>query len=342
MNNKIRINSLLLLVIYMLSTKISATNQIDLLEEEIKPLKIKIELCEKIYEEIKNKQNSLINTHTGLTPDKNKIAMHCYDSPVKQKMVPQITKIKKKCARNLFNENKSNTKEIYKTIFHNNYEFQSNKWAFFDPYQKNYNYSSVLIDCDDKIFDNIAKEITKKIKSKNPNIFLKIIINYINDNIEILKNLLTYEKSPDGFCCRHFSTLALPIFAKVLEDDSHNFKGKIHQLSSNVINEEWKSPEGHAWNVLMLEEQDKGNIVYSYWFVDVYNKCFLKIPVILQKKLKIYYIENKNLKTKTIITNNHYYQYAKTTFDKYISKDNDLKQKMELGAYKLMAKNNLF
>lgn len=46
MNNKIRINSLLLLVIYMLSTKISATDQIDLLEE-IKLSEINIELCEK-------------------------------------------------------------------------------------------------------------------------------------------------------------------------------------------------------------------------------------------------------------------------------------------------------
>ncbi len=339
MNNKIRINSLLLLVIYMLSTKISATDQIDLLEE-IKPLEINIELCEKIYQKIKNKKKLILNTQTNLTPKKNTIKTYPLDSPMKEKLNATIKK--RKCARNLFNSKESNTEIIYKIIFHNNHEFQSNKWAFFDPYQENNNDAYVLIDCDDKKLDTIAKEITKKIKSKNPNIFLKIIINYINDNIETLKNLLTYEENSDGFCCRHFSTLALPIFAKVLEDDSHNFVGKIHQLSSNIINEQWESPDAHAWNVLILEEKNSDKVVYSYWFVDVYNKCFLKIPFILKEKLQMYYIKNKNLKTKIITSNNYYYQYTKNTFDKYISQDNDLKEKMELAAHKFIAKNKLF
>ena len=153
MNNKIRINSLLLLVIYMLSTKISATDQIDLLEE-IKPLEINIELCEKIYQKIKNKKKLILNTQTNLTPKKNTIKTYPLDSPMKEKLNATIKK--RKCARNLFNSKESNTEIIYKIIFHNNHEFQSNKWAFFDPYQENNNDAYVLIDCDDKKLEHIA------------------------------------------------------------------------------------------------------------------------------------------------------------------------------------------
>ena len=81
MNNKIKTNSLLLSVIYIFSTHIFATDQIDL-PEEIKPLEINIELCEKIYEKIKNKKKFTINTHSGLTPKKNAIKMYTLDSPI--------------------------------------------------------------------------------------------------------------------------------------------------------------------------------------------------------------------------------------------------------------------
>jgi len=61
----------------------------------------------------------------------------------------------------------------------------------------------------------------------------------------------------------------------------------------------------------------------------------------LEEKLNMYFIKKKNLKTKIITNHNCYYQYAKNTFDKYLSKNNDSEVQMELAAQKFIAKNKL-
>lgn len=342
MNNNIKINSLFLLIIYIFSAQTFAADQIDL-SAEIKPLEINIELCKKIYEKIKNKKQFILNTQTDLTPKKNTIKMYSLDSPIKKKLNPVITK--RKCTRNLFNSDESNKEIIYKTIFHNNYEFESDKWAFFDPFSKD---DYVLIDCDDKKWDNIVKEITiniaiENIQKKQFKIFIKTMIAEIHNNTSEIKSLLTYKENSDGFCCRHFSTLALPIFAKVLQDDSHHFAGKIHQLSSTEINHNWTPNLEHSWNIIMLGDKDEDEVSYSCWFLDIYNKCFAKICSKLDKSsVKIYKIINSKLIKDYVYKNDDMYNYIKNTFDTYILQNKEFSEKMELAAHKFIAKNKLF
>jgi hypothetical protein len=135
--------------------------------------------------------------------------------------------------------------------------------------------TKVFIDCERPIFQRAADELSADTYGSFEE-QLVAIIRWIHNNIqELFEAVICEEKENKEMECRHFATIALPIFCRILADDRFAFKGVVHQVQASIFDAKWHySKPGHVWNFIRLENADES----PNWFVDVYNWAFVEMP----------------------------------------------------------------
>lgn len=254
---------------------------------------------------IKKDRKTIRNQSTGSTPKKPR--SHCLDTPIKK--VVGIS------ARLMQKEGRAGSKSgrQCKIIYSNDTSFASGQWTFADPLCAT---SSVAIDCDNLIWDMHINSLVEEIKSDSQANFIASVIELTHSRLEELSELLYFCSQEKELECRHFATLALPIFTKLLEHSDIPFSGRIQQISADVVDHNWlKSDDGHVWNMLTII--DLG--VETHWLVDVTHKVFINLTETpyLTKLKATEVLEHGKMKSYALTSKNIHYDYARITKEKF-------------------------
>lgn len=270
-----------------------------IIEMDVRPLK-----------EIRNKRKSIYGESSGFSPKKRSRRSFCLDTPKKELLGVSATL---KCVykrKKLFEEDSSGLPcQII-----NSYEsdFNSGLWAYVDPAAPK---SSAAIDCDAPDWDKFIEDVIADIDFSSQERFIASTIWAIHEKLETVRKIMVFQKG-DELVCRHFATLALPIFTKLLMHSENSFVGKIHQISADIYKSGWShAGDGHVWNFLSISEGNEE----SHWLVDVFRKRFINLsesPFL--KRLS----EKRVTREGGILSNNlnqksDFYDYARLTKEKF-------------------------
>lgn len=205
--------------------------------------------------------------------------------------------------------------------------FVSGKKAYVDPCCLS---GSVLVDCDHEHWNAIISAMLPLINVDTQENFLASFISAINNNINELKKFAYFNSRDKVLECRHFATISLPVFSKLMERETIPFRGTIQFLGANAIAREWKITDGHAWNLVKIIEDGTETL----WLVDVYN--FLMVNLSKARFLKDHEVirvaKDGTVSREGVSYSDWYYPYLvatrekmglKTTRKKVLYKDED-------------------
>jgi len=249
------------------------------------------------------------------------------DSPEKAKYIKNVLvknriskKQKPQSARALaFIEETEEAIQEYQTIFKKHDNFSAGKWAFVDPRHAN---ATVCVNSDNEQWDSLINAeflpVLKKID--DPKYFIGKVIYLINKNISKIRPLVISVESKDGnFVCRHFATLSLTMFSKLLTHEDIFFSGSVGLISADFFDKNWETPEaGHVWNIINLKNTDdkKNNQV---WLFDTYNRGFVNLSASenISEHQLIKVNNSGKLFTKSLSENASFLDWVECTMDKY-------------------------
>jgi hypothetical protein len=271
--------NLLAVILFFFSFSMRASDNTVINKEEVlgsflpqPDLKIILKLESEEIQKIRDQREDILKETTGYTPGKSSKRSFCFESPLKN--LTNISATLKEVPPSKKSKPNEETEKVFVSIFSKDSAFSSGLWAFVDPMAA---LSSVGINCDDPSWDSLIDDLVEDefVNCESQEFFIASTIKYINDNSNALRCHLLC--SPQGeMWCRHFATLALPIFAKLLDHEAVPFSGEIHQIAAETLDWNWeRAGPGHVWNMLMLKDDDSDE--YIYWFVDVFNKKFINL-----------------------------------------------------------------
>jgi hypothetical protein len=286
---------------------------------------------------------------TGLSPGRTGKRSVCLDTPKKNAVGISVSAVQaghkpplKKCKLNFEETSEVLSIRPCQIIYSADTSFKTGLWAYADPTAAN---SSAAIDSDDPGWNSIIEELLIEINPQNQENFIASIIQYIKNNRNALKKMLIYQAG-DALECRHFATLALPIFAKLLNHPDVPFLGSIQQISADVIDQKWAHADvGHVWNLLTLSD----GVQKTEWFLDVYRNRIINLsetPYL--SKLKLQKLNGEGFfEEETMTKKSDFYDYARLTKEKFnicprnknnLSKNNGAQR---LGAAKQLLQGSL-
>ncbi len=290
----------------------------------------------KPIEEIKANKKIIQESSSGFSPKKRGYRSFCLDTP-KKKLLGVSATLEQVKKRKLFEDEKLSDLPC-RIVNADESEYESSVWAYVDPAAPE---SSAAIDCGATEWVEIIEELVQDINFSNQETFIASTIWVINQKIDKIKKMLIFQKG-DELVCRHFATLALPIFAKLLLLPEIPFKGTVHQISADIFKSDWsRADDGHVWNFLSLSESG----TKSHWLVDVFQRRLINLSE--SPFLKRLY-EKKVTRKGDIITSNltkksHFYDYARLTKEKFgLSSRNNIEKKPQakkLAVTKVLARS---
>jgi hypothetical protein len=147
------------------------------------------------------------------------------------------------------------------------------------------------------------------------------------ENQKLIDGIVYDKKNPenDKLVCRHFATLALPIFDQIFKI-SNEFNGSIQKLTSGEFKDGLKKQNGHEWNIITFTKENRSS---NKFFVDVYNKAFAQIDTVksLENITMISIDQNGELLFTNIDSESFYYKYLIVTNERAPFIHNENKRK---------------
>lgn len=283
----------------------------------------------KYIKKILKNQDAIKATKTKTTPTKGKNKHISLDEPLNDKAIASLIFI-----------NDLGEPIPFNAIRFRDGQFHKGKWAFCDPI---FLKSNVGVDCDNELWNQAANLYFKTFKAKLKHFdekgFIGSLVHFVNllieSNLENISHFLfirdkrqenlnsddSKKLSEVNLVCRHYSTFALPVVARILRDARCPFSGSIHFDESSSMSWKYKILAGHAWNVIKIDGTKRKP---NSWVVDFYNKEFVDVT----KKILKNMTTNVNKKegdtfkiTSSPLTRSSFiYPYAVVSMDKLYPK----------------------
>ncbi len=298
----------------------------------------KVEWDPTFFEEAMKEKQAILRKSTTFSPKKPD-TNYSIKTPVKEQINYRVSvkkneeiPVKRLAPKNLmdeFNEAEDvaeeNDKELkttilkFKNIYSHSTAFSTGQWTYVDPW---FPEAPIPIDCDDQVWPELINKMMGELDLNSHKDFISSTILSIHKYLpEITKTM--FHNADEELVCRHFATMALPVFAKILEQNKSNLRGTIQQIVANSYNPDWSSDkEGHAWNLLTLHDDNNSFLSRKHWFLDVYNKEFVDLSENFHSKdLKINF--QKQLKkgvfwrSKKLVPKSFQWPYVELTKEKF-------------------------
>jgi hypothetical protein len=306
------------------------------LDEEDPEITLKIDTQElliwldrKFFEISRQNASQLFHHPTGYSPKKAN-TLYSLRTPIHKQVKPQSTLVitRTKARRNLLSEFEQNPEPAgcevhidfteFKDICSSETAFSSSQWALHDIWNPK---SSVAVDCDHELWPKLIENMIDELSFDSQEDFIALAIIAIHRHLPRIQPALYYDKT-DKLVCRHFATIALPVFSKILEHDGSYINGKIHQIIGDFLDQDWRPrQEGHAWNLVKIKEEDEDDGDEEYWLVDAYNKFFINISAPYMKDLTIHQVQDregsKNYLSAPLKKDSNSWKYAELTREKF-------------------------
>ncbi|MCA9508732.1 MAG: hypothetical protein KC505_09965 [Myxococcales bacterium] len=257
---------------------------------------------------------------TGFSPKKGK-SRQCVsvESPIKKltKTRAKINITRKPKRLNLEQASKNDFHEAFEceTIYSDNKYFSKGFYIYRSPGSLD---GSVVLNSESDEWNLVIENMIKSLIKSDLNSFIASSIYYVNNNIEKFKHFI-YFNQDDRMVCRHYSTLCLGIFSKLLESKKLKFYGHIQLMYCDFIDHKFDIyDEGHVWNLLRISK--KKNETPTYYLLDLFRYKFINLSedsCISRLKLKQVDRQTGKLSSRSLKPGDEYYNYAKITKEKF-------------------------
>lgn len=223
----------------------------------------------KFFEKAHASKKSL-STSTGFSPGKKNTA-YSLQSPIKKKTKFQVSE-KNRVKKKLFAEPPSSISTTVFTPYHSNItDFSTGAWAYTNVWHPS---DTISFDSNHALWEVWISKVVKVLPFESHERFIEAVIVKIHEYLEEIGPIFKFMK--EKLVCRHFSTMALPVFSKIFRHPDSLFMGTIRQISALIFDPGWKQASGaHAWNLVGFKGTDANP--ERFFLVDVFNKYYINL-----------------------------------------------------------------
>lgn len=204
-------------------------------------------------------------------------------------------------------------------IYGDDTQLDSGLWCYINPRRPEH---IIIINGDNPIYEKMIEEFAgeyEDIIRDGEDFMIKSIV-FLHENIKRLLEEAHLTSTTEEIVCRHFASLTLPFYAKILRKKRFGFRGTIQMLHAPFVDGNLKSTKvGHAWNMITFDDENKGR-----YFLDVYNRFFVCISSKCElDDREVSYITSKGVDEITLLgapENSELLDWVKITLERFYPK----------------------